>query len=209
MKACCLGCLLLMLSGFVSASDKMVCRVTQDWHDSFGNYKRVEVCDFSNGDRMVTDCTANGCEVERTSAAERKAAEEKALECPNSCAGMFKMLPIPDVPENSPKKGNPPAHVSDNPPPLQVVKTGVNGQWPDGTPKSMSIEVLNTSDKEATIVEYHIIWKDKLGRVADEKNTEPTAAHESGRKTLRPGRRVLNSLIGTCCIRMTRSQSKS
>ena len=77
-------------------------------------------------------------------------------------------------------------------PPLQILQTGVSSHYESGTPKSFSVEVLNTGDKEVAVVEYHVTWKDKLGRVTDEEKTEPATAHEPGHRTLRTGKKGTN-----------------
>jgi hypothetical protein len=77
-------------------------------------------------------------------------------------------------------------------PPLQILQTGVSSHYESGTPKSFSVEVLNIGNKEANVVEYHVTWKDKLGRVTEEGNTEPDTAREPGRRTLRTGKKGTN-----------------
>ena len=84
--------LLLILSGSTFASEKMICKVVTNWNDGFGNYHYREVCDFSNGDRTVTDCTAYGCDVERTTAAERKNENTMSEAAAHALKGVLKHL---------------------------------------------------------------------------------------------------------------------
>ena len=100
--------LLLVLSASAFGSDKMTCRVVTNWHDDYGNYHYREVCDFSNGDRAVTDCTSNGCDVEHTTAAERNNA---SVQDAAAAQTLFQTLPLPEVPPEPPKKEKRPSPV--------------------------------------------------------------------------------------------------
>jgi len=100
--------ILLMLSGSAFGSDKMTCQVVENWHDDFGNYHYREVCNFSNGDRTVTDCTKSGCEVERTTADERKS---DYVPAGPTASILLQTMPIPEVPLEPPKKKKRPSPV--------------------------------------------------------------------------------------------------
>ena len=100
--------LLLILSASTFGSDKMTCQVVTNWHDNFGNYHYREVCDFSNGDRTVTDCTGYGCDVEHTTAAERK---NDSVQSAAAAQTILQMMPLPELPPEPPKKEKKPSPV--------------------------------------------------------------------------------------------------
>jgi hypothetical protein len=113
MKNSCWSVLLLLIfSGSTFASEKMTCKVVTNWNDGFGNYHYREVCDFSNGDRTVTDCTAYGCDVERTTAAERKN-ENTTSEA--AAQNLLQTMPLPEVVPDPPK-------VEKKPSPVKVIE---------------------------------------------------------------------------------------
>jgi hypothetical protein len=75
--------------------------------------------------------------------------------------------------------------------PLQVLKPGPYGaRWTDnGGPKELRIESMNVGDKEIDAAIFRIIYKDMLGRETGRGLTEPAMVHESGHKTMRPGKK--------------------
>lgn len=74
--------------------------------------------------------------------------------------------------------------------PLTVVKfTTARTYWSDGSPKESTVEVQNVSDKEIAVAQYVFTYSDKLDRVTDVIAGEPVTVHESGHRTLRPGKK--------------------
>jgi hypothetical protein len=85
--------------------------------------------------------------------------------------------------------------------PLAVVKVNpARTRWVDGTPREMTVEVQNVSDKEEAVAQYVFTYTDKLGHITDMITGEPVMVHESGHKTLRPGRRARRGSWRRSCI---------
>jgi hypothetical protein len=74
--------------------------------------------------------------------------------------------------------------------PLKIVGSNhATSHWSDGDPKTMSVTVENTSDKEIIAAQYQFTYIDALGKVYSVEKSEPVRVHESGHKTLRPGKK--------------------
>jgi hypothetical protein len=56
----------------------------------------------------------------------------------------------------------------------------------------VKIAVTNVGSKEIDAAIYRIIYKDMLGRITGQGLTEPAMVHESGHKTLKPGKKGWN-----------------